>query len=345
MPIFRTGSLAAALLTVALVLPARAVIVYPGSGNTAYRYTEPPTGDLANSGWQYEGKLFSGDDNGNLSGPFVYAATVVGPDTIIAASHTIGDKFEYNGVIYGFEQAYYPDPSLGEADSDLAIYRVHTDATHPRFSSFAPIDLGDNETGRDVIFFGRGADPGAAVIADGQLKGFAWGDSTAANFDHSLSWGQNTISNIVDDGIGPKAPFLSFTFDRNGLPNEGALTVGDSGGGLFIKVGDTWKLAGVNTGIDFDTFSKSPSDPFRRGSMLDQGGLWRLLPPSKAFSEYVTDTATDIPVHGFATRLDANAAFLHRVLGISVPEPSSLVITGTGGLLLAGLAWRRSRKP
>ncbi len=340
----RIGSLAALLFAATLTTPAHAIIVYPGTGDTALRNTTAPTGTLAGSGWQFEGKLFSGDSNGNLSTPYVYAATVVGPDTIIAARHTLGDKFEYNGVIYNLDQVYFPDTSLGEADSDLSIYRVHTDATHPAFSSFAPIYGGSNAVGQDAVLFGRGADPGAAVMANGQLKGFLWGDNTAANFDHSLSWGQNTVNGIVPDDTDPKVEYLTFAFDRNGLPNEGALSGGDSGGGLFINIHGTWMLAGVNAGVVYDSFATSQSGPFQRGSMLDQGGLWRLTPPDYTSSEFVTDTTTDIPVEGYATRLGANAAFLGRVLGISVPEPSSLVITGSGVLLLATLARFRRRK-
>jgi len=43
---------------------------------------------------------------------------------------------------------------------------------------------------------------------------------------------------------------LKLTFSRNGLTNEGALSGGDSGGGVFINDSGKWKLAGINYLVD-----------------------------------------------------------------------------------------------
>lgn len=348
MPPIRTGCLAALALAVTLAPPARAVIVYPGTGDVAFRNTTEPTGPLAGSGWQYQGRLFNVDSNGNVNSPFEFAATVIAPNFIIAARHTGGNRFEYNGVVYNIRASNVPMPSLGEAASDLAIYELRIDNDHPALTDFAPIYFGNDEVGRNSVFFGRGADPGPAVFADGQLKGFRWGNNIDPNFDHSLSWGQNVLDGVFEDPNAPGAQYLFYDFSRSGLPNEGIFTGGDSGGGLFINVNGTWMLAGVNVAVDPTTFAlprtndpTRPGDPFQ-ASMLDFGGLF--VETSPGVFTFVPDENDDLPSFGFAARLSANAQFIRRVTGLAVPEPASLAITGVGLALVVGATRLRRRK-
>src|SRR5947209_3535103 len=129
----------------------RAVILLrtgdPGANTTA------PTGDLANSGWQYEG--FWGG----------FTGTPIAPHYFISAQH-IGDQgnFIYNGVSYTIV-AEFNDPS-----TDLKLLRVAQE-----FPSFAPLYSRADEVGQRIAEFGRGTERGSEITLGGVLKGWNWG--------------------------------------------------------------------------------------------------------------------------------------------------------------------------
>jgi hypothetical protein len=120
----------------------RAVILF-GSGDPAYN-TTPPTGALANSGWQYEGQW----------GGFL--GTPIAPQYFIAAHHVgggIGGTFIFNGVSYT-TTAYWDDLC-----SDLRVWKV--DGTFP---IYAPIYTNSDEAGKMLVNIGRGTQRGASVV-------------------------------------------------------------------------------------------------------------------------------------------------------------------------------------
>jgi len=120
----------------------RAVILF-GSGDPSYN-TTPPTGALANSGWQYEGQW----------GGFL--GTPIAPQYFIAAHHvggSVGQTFTFNGVAYT-TTAYWDDPC-----SDLRIWKVNG-----TFPLYAPLYATNDETGKTLVVIGRGTQRGDPVV-------------------------------------------------------------------------------------------------------------------------------------------------------------------------------------
>lgn len=254
----------------------RAVILYgtadPGANTTA------PIGPLANSGWQYQGQFGS------------FLGTVIASNYFVTAKHiggSVGQPFTFNNVAYT-TTAVFPDPS-----SDLQVWQVSgAFPIHAPLYASAP----GTEVNLSLVVFGRGTQRGNSVFVgnDSHLGGWLWGGSDAVQ-----RWGTNVIGEIVkDDSFGP---LVRVPFDNNAGPNEAHLSVGDSGGAVFVfnPVTSEWELAGINLGVDgsFST-SSSGTNPFN-AALFDTTGLflqsvsvpWDPAPNPSAFY------STEIAVH------------------------------------------------
>src|ERR1700722_19548688 len=109
-----------------------AIITVGGSG----RNTSAPTGDLANSGWQYEG--FAGS----------FTGTAIGSNSFITAQHIgslLGSSFQFDG------QSYPVTGETADPNSDLVVYTVS--GTLPTFAPLYP--SGTPEAGQAVVMYGR----------------------------------------------------------------------------------------------------------------------------------------------------------------------------------------------
>lgn len=314
------------MLFATAVLPigsASAVVVYvPGSPNpTATRNTSPPTGALAESGWQLQGEW---------AGSFL--GTPISPSHFVTASHvggSVGNTFTLNAVNYT-TTAVFQDPN-----SDLAVWRVS--GTFPTHAPLYNAAVDGPETGKPLVVFGRGFAPGAEVtgpaFAGGtELKGWREADGT----NGPRSWGENDVTGITTGG-GTVGDLIRFTFDRSvgDIPgaNEAHLNGFDSGGGLFIESGGVWKLAGINFGIS-GPYKINPSDTPFRATLFDKGGLYE-RGAGDTFPQNL-DTSLDQPGISYSTRISSNRPFIDSV----VPEPSAaLLLAGAA----AGLMMRRRR--
>lgn len=195
---------------------ASAVIV----GGDVGRNTSAPTGDLAGSGWQYEGQF------GSFSG------TAIAPNYFITASHiggAVGQAFSYNGQSYT-TTAVFDDPN-----SDLRIWKVDGN-----LRAYAPLATSGAVAGKQIVINGRGTQRGDAIVSSGgQAVGWRWGAS-----DGAQSWGVNTADGTASGGAGI-GTLIKATFD-----GDSTVSSGDSGGGVFVNDGGAWKLAGVNYGVE-----------------------------------------------------------------------------------------------
>lgn len=255
----------------------RAVILYgidtsanPGANTTA------PTGPLANSGWQYEGQFGS------------YLGTVIASNYFVTAKHiggSVGQTFTFNNVTYT-TTAVFPDPA-----SDLQVWQVSgIFPIHAPLYASAP----GSEVSLSLVVIGRGTQRGNPVFVgnDSHLGGWLWGGS-----DEVQRWGTNVVGEIAQDGS--YGPLVRAPFDNNAGPNEAHLSVGDSGGAVFVfnPATSRWELAGINLGVDgsFST-SSSGTNPFN-AAMFDTTGLftqsasvpWDSAPNPSAF--YSTEIA------------------------------------------------------
>ena len=268
--------------------------------------TKAPTGDLANSGWALEG-LWGG-----------FLGTAIAPNLFITAAHVggqIGDPFIFNGQTFT-TTAFFDDPN-----SDLRIWKVNGS-----FSQFAALYSASDEVGKELVVIGRGTPRGEAIMSGGllggELKGWKWGV-----YDGRQRWGRNQVSSIVDNsgavvnmmGTGPNsAQLLRVAFDRNGLPDEADLSLGDSGGAMFMLEAGAWKLAGINFAVD-GPYNDSASGPGFDASVLDEGGLYKQ--DSAGAWVLTPDLPGDSPGAFYATRISSRQAWVQSIIAANPPPP------------------------
>jgi len=237
-----------------------------------------------NSGWQYEGTL-----DGYLGVP-------IAPHFFISAKHifehNVGDIFYFHG------DAYTTIASYNSPNTDLRIWEV--DHAKP-FPTFAPLSSGVNDIGAVAAVFGRGTQRGAALNHNSELKGWLWGPS-----DGVQRWGRNIVEGSVNGGAS-YGQLLYCDFNRTGIPHECHLSVGDSGGGLFVLEQGLWRLAGIHFSVD-GYFRRDASEGggylaalFDYGGMqVGQGSSWTAIP----------ETVDDVPSSFYSSRISASLAWI-----------------------------------
>jgi hypothetical protein len=225
----------------------------------------------------------------------------------------VGQNFTYNWKNYS-TVAMFDDPR-----SDLRIYKVSG-----TFPSYAPLYTPAWETGKQMVVTGRGSQRGSEVRVNGQLKGWKQGYSDAIQ-----SWGENVVNATVDGGSG-SGSLLRFSFSRvGGLYNEAILSPGDSGGGVYIKDGTTWKLAGINKSVEGNFSLNGAWGSGFNASVFDAGGLYY---GGNGSWKLVSDLAGDIQPSSYATRISSNMPWIRSVLGGSISSStlSSSSISSSG---------------
>ncbi|HEX8281090.1 MAG TPA: hypothetical protein VF551_06915, partial [Chthoniobacterales bacterium] len=276
-------------------MPLRAVIVLilaiaSAHGVILYRTGDPeenttaPAGDLANSGWQYEGAW----------GGFL--GTPIAPFFFVSAQH-IGHQgdFVWNGVTYHVIAKY------DDLQSDLSVLQV----AEP-FPFFARVYSRLDEVGKRIAEFGRGTQRGAPLAINGTPKGWAWGPG-----DGRMRWGENIVSGIYS--FGPSNQLLIADFDQNGLANECHLSVGDSGGAAFINDGGTWKLAGINYAVDGPFYTDAAGGGKFDAALFDATGFYyqdASNPPH--FS--VVPAPGPAPTGFYASRISSKLGWIYSVI-------------------------------
>jgi hypothetical protein len=279
--------------------PASAIIIINGSEG---RNLTAPTGAYANSGWQYLG------DWGGVMG------TPVSPHFFLSAKHA---GFAGDGLLHSNTGDYSVINAFYDPNSDLALYQVAE-----TFTDFAPLYTGSSETTLgEAVLYGRGTDRGTALLVNGTQKGWNWGTA-----DFQRSWGTNAVSEIVD--FGPSlGDLLVFTNDtENGQANEGAVSGWDSGGPVFVNENGTWKLAGINYGVE--TYSLDGVNGLSatvwdtRGLYVSNGSGYDFIPSS---------LTTPQPGIFGSTRISSRyESFLLPIiradLAATAPEPGALAL-------------------
>lgn len=299
---------------------AKGIVLY--DTDNALANSTAPSGQYAGSGWQWQGQYGS------------YLGTMIAPQYFITAQHygLQGSSFVSTGVLNGAVDVTYTIDTAANGGqgywdipgTDLRILKINE-----TFASYAPLYTGGAEVGMEMIVFGRGGPRGAEVVLSSESKGWY---TTGA--DGVVRWGLNDISGTVSSGVGT---LLTASFSAVAGQNEAMLSVGDSGGGVFVLDGGVWKLAGINYGVDgfFDT-NNLPND-FQEFSaaLFDKGGFyegsdgtgWVLNP----------DGSSDVPSRMYASRISSSSAQIISIVG--VPEPGAATLL----MLSALMVFRRRR--
>ena len=315
-------AVAAVLLWCAGFMPpaARAVLFYD-TVSSSYN-TTAPTGQYANSGWQWQG-YFGG-----------FMGTMISPTHFITAQHinVAGTTFVHDSVFSGAGTTSYNINTAANggtgfwdiAGTDLRIYEI----TGGTFSSYASLYTGSTELGMEMVIFGRGGPRGADVVVDSgsgpELKGWR----TAAS-DGTARWGLNDVSSIEST---PYGQLLAADFTAVAGQNEVHLSTGDSGGAVFVLDGTEWKLAGINFAIDgaYDTNNATGDSSEFDAALFDSGGLY--IGSDTGGWTAISEGTSDVPSRQYATRISAYTGNIQAITG--VPEPGSAMCLMVGGVAL-----------
>jgi hypothetical protein len=242
--------------------------------------TTAPTGALANSGWQFEG------DWGGFLG------TPIAPHFFISAAHIgqAGSNFVFQGSTYTLVRAF------GLTNSDLLIWQVNE-----TFPSFAPLYSKHNEIGKHLFVIGRGTQRGSEIFLDGTLRGWNWGA-----VDGWRRWGENDVVDLVPYN---GHDLVYATFDEGAHPNESHLSVGDSGGAIFLKDGGVWKLAGISYAVD-DLYTAPDTSTGFDAAIFDAREYYTY--DGANFTQISGDTAA--PTGFYASRISSELAWIYSVI-------------------------------
>ena len=295
--------LGVALLSLAWISPAQAILFH-ATGDPAHN-TTPPTGPLQDSGWQWLGTW----------GAFL--GTPVHSKFFLTAAHVggqIGEPFRFR------QQVYLTRASVRVPNSDLRLWQICG-----VFPDFAALNTNRNIGGRDLVWFGRGTERGAAVTLTNQdsteLRGWRWGPDTRV-----IRWGENQVEESVE--LDEAGHFLRATFDAGGGPNECHLSDGDSGGPAFIFESGRWELAAIHYAVD-GPYSYDAAGPGFNGSLFNhQGFYWR------DNSAWIPTTELEDPASGslYATEVAAYAEWILNHLSIPIPPDDAPFVQRAGAV-------------
>lgn len=309
----------AAAAAALLCAPSAYAVLFYDTGSNLHNITAP-TGTYQDSGWQYQGYYGA------------YLGTMIAPQYFITAQHmgTQGSSFVSAGIFNGsVDVTYTIDTSANGgagfwdiAGTDLRVLKINE-----YFPGYATLYTGSSEQGLEMVAMGRGGARGADVMVSGTLQGWR---HTAG--DGVARWGSNIVSDVTTiPGLGG---MLVASFDASGPEHsleEATLSVGDSGGAVFVNDGGLWKLAGINYSVDgmFDTNNTTGDGSEFNAALFDRGGLyqgsdgqgWTLIP----------NAGPDNPSSMYASRISTNAAAIQAIA--VVPEPQSSLLITFAGLL------------
>jgi hypothetical protein len=201
---------------------------------------------------------------------FGNAATGVylGNGWILSAYHTVSDPsltgFQF-GPVFTTQGTFLVDPlsatrilNPDSSPADLSLFRLTSEPALPSLTiASAPptnnlaVTMMGGTYGREpnLTQWDIAGNVWTEVASDGDAQGYKWsgGSSPRWGTNHIRSFGGGNTTISADDGFGITTVFRT-RFDNN--PNEAQAASGDSGGGVFWKVGGQWQLGGVMLFVD-----------------------------------------------------------------------------------------------
>jgi hypothetical protein len=279
-----------------------AAVIPFGTGQPE-KYLHAPAG-LGGGGWDWTGAFG------------VFTGVPVGPSSFITAAHigqSVGQTFTWRG------QAFRAVSFETDSQSDLQLW--HVCGEFPGFAPRVTSDLGRDE---GIVVIGRGTARGAEIMVDRgngpELGGWTWGVNNGAQ-----RWGTNTVDAVADGlDIGLYGPVVTFDFDGDAGDDECTVSVGDSGGPVWVQRSGQWQLAAVNFATDSE-YRTDPEAPTQQGAIFDFRGLYRQASPGSWDIEPANGDGP-APAVSFSTRVWPRRQWIDSVIQ-RAPGPASLMVS------------------
>lgn len=225
------------LFTTVVSLRAVETIPYP-SGTPYYNTTDNISSTVSGwssgwgaggDGWNYFGQIYA---NGITS-----SGVYLGNGWVLTVGHVgLGSgTFALGGQIYGtngYSFSNFTNASTGTNLADLALFQISTTSTTGYNLSLSSLTLTTSEPANYTT---------AVMIGNGGGSE-SWGANVLRQSIPSVGL-TNTVVSVSDHGLSFESIDF-FTGPTGGA--YGAVVPGDSGGSVFVKVGSTWELAGLN---------------------------------------------------------------------------------------------------
>lgn len=289
-----------------LFLSSAPAVMFYDTGSTTHNTTTPGivNGLDASRPWNLQGAF------GNFLG------TPISPNHFITAAH-IGTPSTSITFASGPNAGTYSivGSPQNSPNNDLRIWTISG-----AFVDFAELYTTNDEVGKNLLVIGRGTQRGADYIGpSSSVRGWNWGAE-----DHVQRWGQNTVSSIAAGGF-----YLDATFSPVSGIGESMLSVGDSGGAIFLQSDGQWKLAGINFAVSGPFHSNNSTvGSGTRSAIFNLSGLY--VSDNNATFTGPLGSGSDI---FRVSRISADQTWIAS----AIPEPSvyALIMVGVGTLLLA----------
>ena len=154
------------------------------------------------------------------------------------------------------------------------------------------------------MVFGRGTQRGVPVVVSSENKGWRWGPG-----DDVKRWGRNVVS-LVYPGGPTLGDLLQCDFNNPGVADECHLSVGESGGGLFVLEDGLWRLAGVHYAVD-GPFRTDPLDNTGfNAALYDAGGLEYKQQEAPPIWTAIPEAPEDVASSFYSSRISASMTWI-----------------------------------
>ncbi|MCX6978597.1 MAG: trypsin-like serine protease [Verrucomicrobia bacterium] len=222
-------------------LPKALALILYGTGPTDLNNAQNTTPPANGSPWY---NLVQFGQN-NASGVYL------GNGYVLTANHVsmVDSGLVINGVSYNRDLSFTPlqitenEGTTAYADSvDLKLIKIFGSPPLPVLQSL-PLNFSTTDVNLTSTIMGWGVGKGSIISNQGWLWG---GDNTRAQ-----RWGTSTTASSSSTATysGYQYDALRTYFYRAYGSTTAEIAIGDSGGGLFQKFSNTWKLSGITTTV------------------------------------------------------------------------------------------------
>jgi hypothetical protein len=182
------------------------------------------------------------------------SCVAVSSNCVITVRHAgggIDTSVYFDDIEYKVKEIW--NEPAGGGSADLRVCRIERASGGPaNLVHYTSPYIDANEIAKEIRIGGYGDGRDGLLQTHGKTYGYTWDNSS----NTTLRWGTNKINDTQDDStIGSfTSDVIIADFDGLGEGNstvyEAAVADHDSGNGLFIKVGDTWKVAGLSRAVE-----------------------------------------------------------------------------------------------